>query len=92
MDAVSEDANPFAPPEGKIASAAEAATSQQCIKPGKPGDSPPPGGGGGGGGGSTGGGGGGGGGGGAACAAHPKCAGLAGDCCPTDTGINLGCC
>ena len=85
-------ANPFAPPEGKIASAAEAATSQQCIKPGKPGDSPPPGGGGGGGGGSTGGGGGGGGGGGAGCAAHPKCAGLAGDCCPTDTGINLGCC
>ena len=32
-------ANPFAPPEGKIASAAEAATSQQVHKAGQPGDS-----------------------------------------------------
>ncbi|CAK9053135.1 unnamed protein product [Durusdinium trenchii] len=29
---------------------------------------------------------------GAACAAHPGCAGLAGDCCPTWDGLNLGCC
>jgi len=29
---------------------------------------------------------------GAACSAHPACKGLSGDCCPTGTGIMLGCC
>lgn len=28
----------------------------------------------------------------ASCAAHPDCSGLTGDCCPTDTGVVLGCC
>jgi hypothetical protein len=28
----------------------------------------------------------------AACAAYPKCAGLAGDCCPTTSGVELECC
>eukprot|EP00928_Gymnodinium_smaydae_P061669 TRINITY_DN45703_c0_g1_i1.p1 TRINITY_DN45703_c0_g1~~TRINITY_DN45703_c0_g1_i1.p1 ORF type:complete len:720 (+),score=154.65 TRINITY_DN45703_c0_g1_i1:119-2161(+) len=28
----------------------------------------------------------------ASCAAHPGCAGLLGDCCPTAAGLNLGCC
>jgi hypothetical protein len=28
----------------------------------------------------------------AACSAHPKCAGLEGDCCPTSSGMHLGCC
>jgi len=29
---------------------------------------------------------------GAACSAHPRCVGLAGDCCPTLSGVWLGCC
>jgi len=28
----------------------------------------------------------------AACSAHPACAGLEGDCCPTSDGVTLGCC
>merc|ERR1712110_693064 len=27
-----------------------------------------------------------------ACDAHPRCSGLAGDCCPTSVGLQLGCC
>merc|ERR1719414_1982368 len=26
------------------------------------------------------------------CSSHPKCAHLAGNCCPTDAGVNLDCC
>ena len=77
-DAISDDANPFAPPAAAVPSRGGAdAGGRACLPPEGTPPKPAPAGSGG-----------------SACAAHPGCAGrhLSGECCPTEQGMLLGCC